>query len=134
MLTLVAYNHPILRSQSKSVEYFDSSLRDLIGDMKQYIVHRGGKVCGLAAPQVGIAEQIFVARLFDGKQYGFPRVFINPIILKTIGFCPSYEGCLSIPDQLYLWRPWRIGIEYRDEWGIQHTLERTLHKSPHSLV
>jgi peptide deformylase len=48
---------------------------------------------GLAANQIGISEQFFVAEC-DGKFYA---VF-NPKIIKTFGdFIEMEEGCLSVP-------------------------------------
>lgn len=52
---------------------------------------------GLAAPQLGIKERVFV--LFDGKEYA---IFVNPRIVE-IGPMEDtqVEGCLSIPGQRF---------------------------------
>jgi hypothetical protein len=50
------------------------------------------KGVGLAAPQVGINEQILVADIGEG-----PMAVINPRILKKSGRETLEEGCLSLP-------------------------------------
>ena len=52
------------------------------------------KGVGLAAPQVGINEQIFVVN--TGKEV---FAVINPKILKGAGSEVMQEGCLSVPGQ-----------------------------------
>src|ERR1043165_1632599 len=48
---------------------------------------------GLSAPQIGIHERVFVARLSTGEY-----LFINPDVISiNKNNFPSTEGCLSIP-------------------------------------
>ena len=69
------------------------------------------KGVGLAAPQVGINEQIFVADIGEG-----PMAFINPQILKRRGADVLEEGCLSLPGILVdVKRPKTITVQYTDE-------------------
>lgn len=53
---------------------------------------------GLAAPQVGVLQRIFVMDVREGKMPFNPIVFINPEILVKRGETVDEEGCLSIPD------------------------------------
>ena len=47
---------------------------------------------GLAAPQIGLLEQIFITKLNNNIQ-----IYINPIIRNRYKEQLSEEGCLSIP-------------------------------------
>ena len=53
---------------------------------------------GLAAPQVGVLQRIFVMDVREGKMPFNPIVFINPEVLVKRGETVDEEGCLSIPD------------------------------------
>ena len=66
---------------------------------------------GLAAPQVGILEQIFVVDVGQG-----PLIFVNPRIIKKTGSDILEEGCLSLPGVLVkIKRPNHIKVQYIDE-------------------
>jgi peptide deformylase len=79
------------------------------------------KGVGLAAPQVGLLQRVFITHA-EGDQ---PRVFINPAIIWTSQEQVKYEeGCLSLPG---LWaevvRPQSIKIQAWNEKGRAFTLE-----------
>jgi len=65
---------------------------------------------GLAAPQIGLLEQIFITKLNNNIQ-----IYINPIIRNRYKEQLSEEGCLSIPT-IYgkIKRADIIDIEYYD--------------------
>jgi peptide deformylase len=70
---------------------------------------------GLAAPQLGILERIFVCRI--GEEY---KEFINPEIevVDENDVWAYPEGCLSIPKYFEgVTRPRTISIEYQDRNG-----------------
>jgi peptide deformylase len=69
---------------------------------------------GLAGPQIGIQNRIFVIDLPDQEWKG---VFINPLILSYTGEdTVMEEGCLSLPGiSGPVVRKDKIGIEYYDE-------------------
>lgn len=70
--------------------------------------HKG---VGLAAPQVGINEQIFVADIGDG-----PFAVINPHISKKRGLDAMEEGCLCMPGVVVkVRRHKKIFVSYIDE-------------------
>ena len=77
---------------------------------------REHKGVGLAAPQLGINRQIFVADIGDG-----PLAFINPRIIKRSGGDVIEEGCLSIPGvTVMVRRSERIAVCYIDENNQPH--------------
>ena len=80
-----------------------------------------GKGIGLAGPQIGLLERIFVIHV-EGDE---PRVFINPSIIETSQETMKYEeGCLSIPG-IYtdVVRPKAVKIQAWNEKGKPFTLE-----------
>ena len=89
-LKIRLYGDPCLEAKSKPVKEVGPVERMLISAMFETMVAYRG--VGLAAPQVGINEQIFVVD--TGKE-----VFaaINPKIIKSAGTDLMEEGCLSIP-------------------------------------
>ena len=93
LLKIRTYGDPCLRKKSKAVKDVGPSERFLINAMIETM--RSHKGIGLAAPQIGLNEQLFVVDLGDG-----PFVVINPQITKRAGSDIMEEGCLSIPDVL----------------------------------
>ncbi len=76
---------------------------------------------GLAAPQVGIATNLFVTE----APGDYPRVFINPRIIEhSDDQVTIQEGCLSIPAIYYpVERAHSVVVEAYNEEGEQFTLE-----------
>ena len=93
LLKIRTYGDPCLRKKAKAVKDVGPSERFLINAMIDTM--RSHKGIGLAAPQIGLNEQIFVVDLGDE-----PFVVINPQITKRTGSDIMEEGCLSIPDVL----------------------------------
>ena len=108
-LKIRLYGDPCLRKKSVPVKKAGAGERMLIdGMMDAMYEHKG---VGLAAPQVGINEQIIVADIGEG-----PHVFINPAIHKKSGSGVMEEGCLSIPGVLVkIKRSQKISLTYLDE-------------------
>jgi len=103
------YGDPCLRKKSVSVKGVGVSQRRLIEAMIETMHEQKG--VGLAAPQVGINEQIFVADVGNG-----PIAFINPRIVKKAGSAVVEEGCLSIPGvTVKIKRPVNIKVRYLNE-------------------
>ena len=74
-----------------------------------------GKGVGLAAPQVGVLDRVFVVHI-EGD---VPRVFINPSLIETSSELAEYEeGCLSIPGMYaQVIRPAYVKIQAWNERG-----------------
>jgi peptide deformylase len=108
-LKIRLYGDPCLRKKSKPVKEVGPVERMLIQAMIQLMHEQKG--IGLAAPQVGINEQIFVADVGEG-----PFAVINPHIGHRKGVDIMEEGCLSIPGVVVVVkRPQEITLRYRDE-------------------
>jgi peptide deformylase len=63
----------------------------------QFIINNEIDCVGLAAPQVGIKDRVFV--IFDGKEFA---IFVNPRIIEYGAMQDTQvEGCISIPDRKF---------------------------------
>lgn len=85
------YPDPILMKEAEPVPNMDGQVKEIVDRMIQAMYANHG--IGLAAPQIGIPLQIFVA----GDENGW-RGFINPEVLAGEGESTLEEGCLSLPD------------------------------------
>jgi peptide deformylase len=109
LLKVRTYGDPCLRKRSKAVKDVGPSERFLINSMIETM--RSHKGIGLAAPQIGLNEQLFVVDVGDG-----PFVVINPHIISKSGSDVMEEGCLSIPEVLIkVKRAESIVVVYMDE-------------------
>lgn len=91
LLDIHVLGSPILRQETERVSTVTPELRRLVDDMFQTMEVAGG--IGLAAPQVGRRESLFVAEVDDTR-----LVVFNPEIVLREGSQKGEEGCLSIPD------------------------------------
>ena len=108
-LTIRIYGDSCLRKKSAPVTNVGPGERLLIASMLETMSQHKG--IGLAAPQVGINQQIIVIDIGEG-----PMAMINPKILKRRGSALMEEGCLSIPGVVVdVNRPEEIQVEYLDE-------------------
>ena len=123
VLPVYAYGHDSLREETEPVDENSEALQTLIDHMIETMYAASG--IGLAAPQVGRRERLFVvdvtpmaAELREAGEAVPPQpmVFINPdIVWESEGETDFEEGCLSIPDvREVVRRPASIRIRYRD--------------------
>ncbi len=89
----------ILRRNTHKVKKFDKNLKTLIDDMVETM--RDAPGVGLAAPQIGVLQQIVVIEFGDEEDEEAPKklyVVVNPEILRMSNDkIMGVEGCLSIP-------------------------------------
>jgi peptide deformylase len=108
---IIKYGNPILREKSKFVTQFTDELPELAARMIE-IMHKANG-CGLAAPQVGILQRIFIFDIGDGA-----RAVVNPKITRSKGEQTGEEGCLSLPGlQGLVARAYDIVVKGQDEFG-----------------
>lgn len=91
---IVTYPAPVLREKAVKIEKFDEELRILADDMVETMYAAQG--VGLAANQIGIAEQIVVVDTSTQEDEQKHIVLINPVISEGEGKIPDQEGCLSV--------------------------------------
>ena len=124
ILPIRIYGDPILRAETREVRADSKDLQQLISDMLETM--SGASGIGLAAPQVGRTERLFLMDLSSfldelepeerNRMPPQPMVFINPVILwESVAAEEFEEGCLSIPDiRELVERPESVQIAYRD--------------------
>jgi peptide deformylase len=93
---ILVYPDDRLITPCQPVKFFDESLEELVKDLFQTMYNHDG--LGLAAPQVGDLQQVFVMDVRDGKKPHNPMSFVNPEILVMTGSAVDEEGCLSMPN------------------------------------
>ena len=93
---IVKYGDPILEKPCDTVTEFDTpDLRELVDGMFETMY--AAKGVGLAAPQVGVSQQLTVIDCSAGEDPEQRHVLINPEIIFKEGSQTGEEGCLSIP-------------------------------------
>lgn len=113
------YGDPVLRQKARDVLEFDDSLRALVVDL--YDTMKAYNGVGLAAPQVGVAQRIFVVDVpaEDGSRDRF--AVINPQLDQRKGKDVAEEGCLSMPGVLEdVTRAYELRLRWQDEHGKSH--------------
>jgi peptide deformylase len=107
----------VLRTPAKRIGKVDEAVRSLARDMLVSMYAARG--IGLAAPQIGVHQQLLVIDLEIEDPQSPPLVLINPEITAVGGtICTYEEGCLSIPGvYLDVVRPSVVEVSYRDEMG-----------------
>ena len=107
----------VLRTPARRIGKVDAAVRDLARDMLVSMYAARG--IGLAAPQIGVHQQLLVIDLEIEDPASPPLVLINPEITALGGsICTYEEGCLSIPGvYLDVVRPSVVDVAYRDEMG-----------------
>ncbi len=136
LLKIFTYPSPILKKVAKPVEDFNEDLKSLCLNML-YTMYKAPGI-GLAAPQVGISERIFVMDIdykreavtrADGTNdyqlsHFNPMIFINPVIENKKGEILYQEGCLSVPGVYEdVKRAEEITVKFQDWDGNHHTIE-----------
>lgn len=90
--SVITSPNPVLSTSGDVIsDPHDDSIRALIADMKETVVHAGG--VGLAAPQIGESVRLIVVNYRQP-----PFALINPEITSHAESCTTLEeGCLSVP-------------------------------------
>ena len=134
------YGDPVLRRRAKPVATFDEKLATLAQDMLATMFDANG--VGLAAPQIGLSQRIFVALELaerdaeeetegevltsDEKREKWgvkaEHVMVNPKIIARNGVQYGADGCLSLPGIFVeeMKRDQSVRVRYQDVTGAQH--------------
>ena len=118
-MRILTLGNECLRQKALPVKNIGPEYIKIAGELL-YALHAGEGI-GLAGPQVGLLERIFVIHAGEND----PLVFINPSILETSQETLKFEeGCLSIPG-IYtnVIRPRTVKIQAWNEKGRPFTLE-----------
>ncbi len=134
------YGDPVLRRRAKPVTAFDDKLAALAKDMLETMYDASG--VGLAAPQIGLSERVFVAlelaeqeaeEELEGEvmtssekreKWGVraEHVMVNPKIIARNGVQYGTDGCLSLPGIFVedMKRDQSVRVRYQDVSGKKH--------------
>ena len=118
ILPIRIFGDPVLRQRTRPVEAVTDLHRRLVGDMIETM--RAAPGVGLAGPQVGVMERVFVYEVEDRA-----GAVINPVIVsRSAETVEDEEGCLSIPGLQYpVERHLEVRVEGLDEQGRPVSLE-----------
>lgn len=121
MLDIYTLGDEVLRDATSEVDKFDSALEMLVDAMFETMDEADG--VGLAAPQVGVSNRIFVVDTHRSPEERL--AFINPEIIETsVDLVPYEEGCLSIPGVYHdVMRPKSVTVQARDVKGKVFTIK-----------
>lgn len=116
-LKIRVFGDSILTRAAKQVKEITERHRKALSEMSRLMYEVSG--VGLAAPQVGISECMFVADVGSGLYK-----LINPKIVKQSGTQVIEEGCLSVPGvNVKVKRAKTVVLEALDERGKKVTIE-----------
>ena len=111
ILEIKKYPDKILLKKCKLVEKITEKELELFNNMLSTMHQEQG--IGLAAPQIGISQMLFVADIGEG-----PILLANPEVIKVKGKDKMEEGCLSVPDALVnIERPYEVIVKGVNEKG-----------------
>jgi len=120
-LPLRYYGDPVLRKKAEPVASVDLPIRELIESLFDAMYRERG--IGLAAPQVGVSQRVFVV---DVEVEGGERAklaLVNPRMVRSSGSMVGEEGCLSIPGiHADVKRHAEVTFEALDENGARITV------------
>jgi len=116
LLPILQLPDPRLREVCAPVTQFDATFKQLAGDMLETMYAAPGR--GLAGPQVGVLQRIFVMDAGWKEGHPSPLVCINPVIKDASGTAITTEGCLSIPNRpVRISRPTVVRMAWQDLAG-----------------
>ena len=119
-LKIRTYPDPVLKKKTAPVTDFGPAMQKLFDDMIATMHALDG--VGLAAPQIGISQQIFIAcpTMLQGEAH----VMVNAVIEKKSGTAVATEGCLSLPGiSAEVSRASRLRLSFQDRFGKKYAIE-----------
>lgn len=124
---ILIWPDPTLAQRSEPVSVVDDSIKALVQDLLDTMVHEGDSA-GLAAPQIGILKRVFIADIpkehNDGNGTPGPLALINPEFVLKEGHIEWNEACMSIPGENgRVQRSSRVVVNYLDLEGKPQQIE-----------
>jgi len=108
-LKIKVFGDSVLRKKAKPVLRITDEHRKVLSQMAKAMYEDGG--IGLAAPQIGLSEQLIVVDIGEGLYK-----LINPKIVKKQGHQAIQEGCLSVPGVcIKVKRAKQVWLQAKDE-------------------
>ena len=120
LLTIEDENEEVqLRQKSTTVKVFGRELEQFCRALIEHMLREKG--IGLAAPQMGVFQRIFVSQVDEKHK---PLIAINPVITPAARIREyGEEGCLSVPGIAADIERWAaIDVRMQDPYGKTVTL------------
>lgn len=122
IMRVLRYGAEVLQKKSARVEKFDADLRKLFDRMVPTMYAEHG--IGLAAPQVGVSQQVAVIDVSGGEDLKGVIRICNPEIVESYGKQSFEEGCLSFPEiRTVITRPKQVLVRGQDPDGNRIEIE-----------
>lgn len=125
ILQIVTYPDKSLRQKSAPVEVFDAKLHEILDNMYETMIDKGG--VGLAGIQVGVPKRMLIINLpREDKEFYKDDLLeiINPEILESSGEILFQEGCLSVPNFYEMIQRFSfVKLKFFDRFGVEWILE-----------
>ena len=113
---------PILRRKARKIREVNNAIRELANNMVATMHEAHG--VGLAAPQVGVPQRLFIADPSAGRSADDLIILINPRLVEEGGVQREEEGCLSLPGfTAAVPRPTRLVLEGQNRDGATTSVE-----------
>lgn len=119
-LKIRTYPDPVLKKKAAPLTSFGAVEQKLFDDMIETAHVADG--LGIAAPQIGLSVQVFIAcpTMKRGEEF----VMVNPVIEITTGSEILTEGCLSLPGiSAEIARATELKLTFQDRQGKKRTIE-----------
>ncbi len=117
-LKIRTYPDPVLKKPTVPVSDFGPVMQKLFDDMIDTMHVADG--VGLAGPQVGISQKIFIA--CPTMRRGEEHIMVNAVIEEKSGNSVSAEGCLSLPGiSGEVARATKLKVSFLDRHGKKFT-------------
>lgn len=116
IMRVLKYGAEVLQKKAARVVQFDEKLKRLIDRM--VVTMYAEKGVGLAAPQVGVSQQVAVVDISGGEDPSRIIRICNPEIIDSHGKQTVEEGCLSFPEiRAQITRPQQVLVKAQDPDG-----------------
>lgn len=121
---IITHPDPVLRQECKRITEFNKELERLAADMAETMYAAPG--IGLAANQIGVAEQLIVVDISTKEKEKKYISLVNPQIEAGEGSVVDEEGCLSVIDYTAkVKRFQKIKVKAQDLKGEELSFEAT---------
>ena len=118
---ILIWPHALLKKKASPVAVVDDSVRALVRDMFETMYAADG--VGLAAPQVGVLQNVIVLDTTPRQPDSRPVAMINPQVVEKVGTTLYSEGCLSIPGESEeIERAEKVTVQFLDADGKEQEL------------
>ncbi len=109
MKELIVVPNEILHQKCKAIEEITSSIRELAGELGEYLAYKHDDLIatGVSAPQFGESVRMLAFRLNPFSEVPSTQVLINPVLIYGKKERSMFESCFSIPDKKFVLRRYK---------------------------